>query len=337
MKISYSIICLAVILICNQSNGQTIKAFHLSKTFKIASAGSWDYITVDENSNRLYVSHATQVNVLDKNTGDSIGVIPNTTGVHGIALVPALGKGYTSNGKLNNVSVFDLKTLQVLTQINTGENPDAIMYDAFSKKIITCNGRSKDLTIIDPVTEQVVATIPVGGKLETAVSDLKGRLYVNNEDKHEIAVIDLTNNKLITQWSLAPGESPTGLVIDRKNNRLFATCDKLLVAIDIKDGKIISTIPIGEGCDGAAFDPSNGLVFTSNGAAASISVIKSGKTIELLSTINSKRSAKTIAIDTKSHKIYLPAAEMEPVPADAPKGTRPKMIPGTFQILVFEQ
>jgi YVTN family beta-propeller protein len=336
MKISFTSICLAAVLFCNQSNAQGTR-YHLGKTFKIASAGSWDYITVDENSNRLYVSHATQVNVLDKNTGDSIGVIPNTTGVHGIAIVPALGKGYTSNGKLNNVSVFDLKTLNVLSQISTGENPDAIMYDPFSKRIITCNGRSKDLTIIDPVTEQVVATIPVGGKLETAVSDLKGRLYVNNEDKHEIAVIDLTTNKLITQWSLAPGESPTGLVIDRKNSRLFATCEKLLVAIDMNNGKIISTIPIGEGCDGAAFDPSNGLVFTSNGAAATISIIKSGKSIELITTLNSKRSAKTIAIDTKSHKIYLPAAEMEPVPTDAPKGTKPKMIPGTFQILVYEQ
>lgn len=337
MKISYSIICLAAVFICYQTIAQDIKSYHLSKTFKIASTGSWDYLTVDENSNRLYVSHATQVNILDKNTGDSIGVIPNTTGVHGIALIPALGKGYTSNGRLNNVTVFDLKTLQVLSQIKTGENPDAIMYDEFSKRIITCNGRSKDLTIIDPVTEQVVATIPVGGKLETAVSDQKGRLYVNNEDKHEIAVIDLTTNKLITEWSLAPGESPTGLVIDRKNKRLFATCDKLLVAIDMKDGKVISTLPIGEGCDGAAFDPSNGLVFTSNGAAGTISVIKSGKNIELLATINSKRSARTIAIDTKKHRLYLPAADMEAVPADAPKGTRPKMIPGTFQILVFEQ
>ncbi len=324
------------LVFCLQLMAQSKTGYHLTKTFHIASAGSWDYLTVDENSNRLYVSHATQVNILDKNTGDSIGVIPNTTGVHGIALVPKLNKGYTSNGKLNNVFVFDLKTLKVISQINTGENPDAIFYDAFTKRLITSNGKSKDLTIIDPFTEQIIATIPIGGKLETAVTDNAGKLFVNNEDKNEIAVVDLKTNQLITQWSLAPGESPTGLVIDLKNNLLYATCQKLLVVLDAKTGDLVSKIPIGEGCDGAAFDPASGLVFTSNGTASNISIIHSGKLVEFIENINSKKGAKTIAIDTKSHSIYLPTADFEPLPVDAPKGTRPKMIPGTFQILVFE-
>ncbi len=322
----------------SQISAQKTSGYSLTKTFHIASAGGWDYIAVDENSNRLYVSHGTQVNILDKSTGDSLGVIANTTGVHGIAFNPALGKGYTSNGRLNTVSVFDLKTAKVLSSISTGENPDAIMYDEFSKKIITCNGRSKDLTIIDPVTEKVVATIPIGGKPETAVSDNMGKLYVNSEDKNEIVVIDMTKFTVLSHWSLLPGEEPTGLVIDLKTKRLFATCDKLLVAMDATNGKIVGQLPIGEGCDGAAFDPATNLIFTSNGSGT-VTVVKelSANNIVVIETIPTKKSARTITIDSKTHKLYLPAADMEAVPADAPKGTRPKMIAGSFQVLVLSK
>jgi YVTN family beta-propeller protein len=322
----------------NKISAQKTSGYTLTKTFHIASPGGWDYIAVDENSNRLYVSHGTQVNILDKATGDSIGVIPNTTGVHGIAFNPELGKGYTSNGRLNTVSVFDLKTANVISSIATGENPDAIMYDAFSKKIITCNGRSKDLTIIDPATEKVVATIPVGGKPETAVSDNMGKLYVNSEDKNEIVVIDIIKYTVLNHWSLLPGEEPTGLVIDLKTKRLFATCDKLLVAMDATTGKIVGQLPIGEGCDGAAFDPATHLIFTSNGSGT-VTVIKenSANSFTVLETITTKKSARTITIDTKTHKLYLPAADMEAVPTDAPKGTRPKMVQGSFQVLVLSK
>ena len=320
----------------SQVFAQKTSGYKLSSPFHIASTGGWDYITVDEHSNRLYVSHGTQVNILDKATGDSLGVIANTTGVHGIALNPDLGKGYTSNGRLNTVSVFDLKTAKILSTISTGENPDAIMYDAFTKTIITCNGRSKDLTIIDAVTEKLVATIPVGGKPETAVSDNMGKLYVNSEDKNEIVVVDLKKMTVLNHWSLLPGEEPTGLVIDLKTKRLFATCDKLLVAMDVTNGKIVAQIPIGEGCDGAAFDPSSNLIFTSNGSGT-LSVVKeiSANKYALVETITTKKSARTITIDPSTHKLYLPAADMEPVPADAAKGTRPKMVPGSFQVLVL--
>ncbi|MES1226484.1 MAG: YncE family protein, partial [Bacteroidota bacterium] len=172
------------------SFAQKTGSYHVAATFHIASSGGWDYIAAGPGNNRLYVSHGSQVNILDETTGDSIGVIPNTGGVHGIAFVPALGKGYTSNGRLNNITVFDLTTNQVLGQLPTGQNPDAIMYDPYSKMIITCNGRSNDLTIIDPTTEKTVATIAVGGKPETAVSDAAGKLYVNIEDKNEIVVVD---------------------------------------------------------------------------------------------------------------------------------------------------
>jgi YVTN family beta-propeller protein len=322
----------------NQISAQKTSGYKLTQTFHIASAGGWDYIAVDENSNKLYVSHGTQVNILDKSTGDSLGVIANTTGVHGIAFNPALGKGYTSNGRLNTVSVFDLKTAKVISSISTGENPDAIMYDEFSKKIITCNGRSKDLTIIDPVTEKVIATIPVGGKPETAVSDNMGKLYVNSEDKNEIVVVDMIKNTVLNHWSLLPGEEPTGLVIDLKTKRLFATCDKLLIVMDATNGKIVGQLAIGEGCDGAAIDPGSNLIFTSNGSGT-VTVVKelSANNFVVLETITTKKSARTITIDTKTHKLYLPAADMEAVPADAPKGTRPKMIAGSFQVLVLSK
>ena len=308
---------------------------HLVNTFHIASAGGWDYLALQPNSNKLFVSHGTQVNIIDKNTGDSLGVIANTTGVHGIAFVPSLNKGFTSNGRLNNLTVFDLTTNAVLSQIAVGENPDAIFYDGFSKKIITCNGRSKDLSIIDPVTEKVVATIAVGGKPETAVSNNSGKIYVNIEDKNEIAVIDAIKFSVEKRWTLAPGDAPTGLAYDAKTKSLFAGCgdNKLLIVIDAEKGNFIEKITIGDGCDGVAFDSNLQYIYTSNGEG-SLTVIKErgdGK-FEVLENIKTKRSARTICIDETTHKIYLPAADLSA--AEKP-GDRPKMIPGTFQVLVF--
>ncbi len=328
----------ASILLLNvgiMATAQQADKIHLLNTFHIKSAGGWDYISVQPNTNKLFVSHGGQVNILDKTTGDSLGVIANTAGVHGIAFVPALNRGYTSNGRSNTVSVFDLKTNAVLSQIKTGENPDAIFYDNFSKKIITCNGRSKDLSIIDPVTEKVVATIAVGGKPETAVSNNAGKIFVNIEDKNEIIVVDI--NKFIVEkhWSLLPGESPTGLDYDVNTNRLFAGCgdNKLLVVVNADNGSIVEKLPIGAGCDGVAFDAAKQLVYTSNGEGTLTVIKESSKdNFMVVATIKTKRSARTIAIDETTHKIYLPAADLEAAPAG---GGRPKMIDGTFQVLVF--
>ena len=317
------------------ATAQQADKIHLLNTFHIKSAGGWDYIAVQPNSNKLFVSHGGQVNIVDKTTGDSLGVIANTAGIHGIAFVPALNKGYTSNGRSNNVTVFDLKTNAVLSQIKTGENPDAIFYDNFSKKIITCNGRSKDLSIIDPVTEKVVATIAVGGKPETAVSNNEGKIFVNIEDKNEIIVVDITKYIVEKHWSLLPGESPTGLDYDVKNKRLFAGCgdSKLLVVVNAENGSIIDKLPIGDGCDGVAFDAAQQFIYTSNGEGT-LTVIKEMAKDKFMvaGTVKTKRSARTIALDETTHKIYLPAADLEAVPAG---GGRPKMIDGTFQILVF--
>jgi YVTN family beta-propeller protein len=311
--------------------------YKLSKTFHIASSGGWDYITVNPQSNKLYVSHGTQVNILDKATGDSLGVIANTTGVHGIAFINDLNKGYTSNGRTNNVTVFDLKSNTVLSQVATGENPDAIFYEPFSKKIITCNGRSKDLTIIDAATDKVVATIPVGGKPETAVSDEAGKVFVNIEDKNEIVAIDINKNAVIARWSLGDADGPTGLAIDIKTKRLFAGCEKKLVVMDATNGKVVTTVAIGDGCDGVAFDSNTKTIFTSNGGSATMSVIKeaSKDKFDLVENVVSKKGARTICVDESTHKVYMPAADYEPQAAGE-KG-RPKMITGSFQVIVFEK
>jgi YVTN family beta-propeller protein len=255
------------------TNAQSATGLHIIKTFHIASAGGWDYLEVGPVNDWLYVSHGTQVNILNKNTGDSVGVIENTTGVHGIAFDVANKKGFTSNGRINTVTVFDMNTNKVLAQIATGQNPDAIIYEPFSKKIITCNGRSKNLSIIDPTQNKVIDSVEIGGKPETAVSDGMGKLFVNNEDKSEIVVVDTKTFKVLYHWSIAPGEAPTGLAIDTKTKRLFAGCEKLLMVIDATNGTVVDKIIIGDGCDGVAFDATTKNIYTSNGADGTLTVI----------------------------------------------------------------
>jgi len=327
------IICTVLILSKGNLFAQS-SGYHLADSFHIASTGWWDYIAV--NKNKLYVSHGTQVNILDKKTGDSLGVIPDTKGVHGIAFVNALNKGYTSNGGLNNVTVFDLTTNKILNQVATGENPDAIFYDDYSKRIITCNGRSNSLSIIDPSTDKVTGTIALSGKPETAVSDGAGKVFVNIENKSAISEIDIKNLKVENTWSIAPGESPSGLAIDRKTKRLFAGCEnKMLVVLNAENGKVVSTPAIGNGCDGTAFDPKLNYVFSSNGEET-LTVIKeiSKDKFEVLENVPTKRGARTMTIDPESHTAYLPTANFGP----AVNGERrPPMIPGSFQVLVVKK
>jgi YVTN family beta-propeller protein len=319
-------------------NAQNKAEFKIANTFHIKSAGGWDYLAVCPDNNRLYVSHGGQVNVLDKTTGDSLGVVANTLGVHGIAFIPSLGKGYTSNGRANNVSVFDLKTNVVSEQIATGENPDAIMYEPFSKTIITCNGRSKDISVIDPTTNKVIATVPIGGKPETAVSDESGKLFVNSEDKNEIVVVDLKTFKVVNNWSLDSAEAPTGLAIDLKTKRLFAGCEKLLVVMNAENGKIVDKLPIGNGCDGVAFDNKTKQIFTSNGEGTmTIIEEKSADSFSVSATIPTKKAARTIFLDESTHTLYLPTADLEPKKAGDDPKARAKTIVGSFQVLVFRQ
>jgi YVTN family beta-propeller protein len=309
-----------------QKTGFKVLADH-----KINSPGGWDYIFVDGAAKRVYVSHGTQVNVLSTTTGDSVGVIPNTLGVHGIAIAAPFGKGYTSNGKANTISVFDLKTLKVLAEIPVGQNPDAIFYDTFSKKIITCNGRSKDATIFDPATDKVVATVPLGDKPETAVSDGKGKIFVNGETTSTIIVFDATTYKEITRYKIDGGESPSGLDIDRKTNRLFIGCgdSKTMVIMDAANGKTVAKFPIGN-TDGLVFDPALKIAYASNGEGTITAVRElSADKFEFIENIPTEPSARTIGIDLTTHHLFLSAAKTEPNPA----GGRPKQIPGTFHVI----
>lgn len=334
-NLSSVIILLALLPFTGFSQGN--KPFHILKTFHIASAGGWDYIAVGPDNGRLYASHGTQVNILDKTTGDSIGVIDNTLGVHGIAFDRSLNRGFTSNGRLNNVTVFDLKSNAIITQIPAGQNPDAILYEPFTKKIITCNGRSKNLSIIDPASNKLLDSIAVGGKPETAVSNEAGKLFVNIEDKNEIVEVDLKSMRVEAHWPINPGEEPTGLVYDKKSNRLFAGCgNKFLIEVNASSGAVVSSFPIGDGCDGVGFDTETKNIFTSNGEGtlSVFHVNPDGKT-EAVATVTTKRGARTITVDSKTHLIYLPTADFEAQPS--PGQGRPKMIPGTFQVLVVGQ
>jgi YVTN family beta-propeller protein len=324
---------LLVIFYISSGYAQSGHGYRIVKTFHIASAGGWDYIAVHDN--KLYVSHGSQVNILDQQSGDSLSFIPNTTGVHGIAFNNALNKGYTSNGRLNNVSVFNLETNKVTAGIPTGKNPDAILFEPFSKTIITCNGGSNDLSVIDPVKERVVRTIDVGGKPETAVTDEKGRLFVNIEDKNEIVEIDLKKFAVRHHWSLGGAEGPTGLAIDRNTKRLYAGCDNTLVVLNAENGKVVASVPIGGGCDGVAFNNISKLIFTSNGEG-SMSVIQEqgNDKYTSLGNFTTKKGARTIAIDEKMSAIYLPTADFDPVKKGA--NGRPLMVPGSFQVLVVQ-
>ncbi|MCC7401023.1 MAG: YncE family protein [Chitinophagaceae bacterium] len=335
MKKLFLLMALTVTL-ASQSYSQ--KEFSVIKTFHIASTGGWDYLAAGPGNNRLYVSHGNQVNILNATTGDSIGVIENTTGVHGIAFDKEHGKGFTSNGRTNNVTVFDLITNKVITQIPAGQNPDAIMYEPISKTIITCNGRSKNLTVIDPVKYKVIDSIAVSGKPETAVSNDMGKIYVNIEDKSEIQEIDMKTLKVVNTWSIKPAEEPTGLVIDKKANRLFAGCgNKLLAVVDASSGKLIQTLPIGDGCDGVGFDPATKNIFASNGEGTlSIYHAAAPDKYKPVATVVTKRGARTVTVDPLTHLVYLPTADFEAPDPNQPK-QRPKMIPGTFQVLVVGQ
>jgi YVTN family beta-propeller protein len=321
--------------VCTSAQEKT--GFHVLADFPIHSSGGWDYITVDGATNRVYASHGMQVNILNAATGDSVGVIPDTKGVHGIAIAAELNKGYTSNGRGNNISVFDLKTNQVLKQVDAGTNPDAICYDDFSKKIYAFNGRSKDATVIDATTDAVVATIPLGGKPETGVSDGKGKVFVNIEDTGEEVEIDATTFKILNRWKLDGGEEPSGLAMDRSTNRLFIGCggNHTMIVLDATNGKILGKFPIGR-CDGMAFDPELKLAYSSNGEGT-VTVVRelNADKFELVENIPTEPGARTIGIDIYTHKLYLPTAQTKPgEPTASNPHPWPQQIPGTFHIVV---
>jgi YVTN family beta-propeller protein len=301
--------------------------------FQIGGEGGWDYITYDDSSNRLFVGHSMEITVIDNASGKKTGSVP-ANGAHGVALVTDKNLGFSSNGRGGTVTVFDLKTLQPKTEIKAGENPDAIIYDHYSKKVVVMNGRSKDMMVIDPETLKVVATIPLGGKLEFAAADAS-HVYVNVEDTGELASVDSKTWKADQRWKLTGCEEPSGLALDEKSHHLFSVCgNKKMVVVDTKDGKIVSTLDTGDGTDGAAFDPELGYAFASNGGDGTMTVVKADKDGKYVvaENVSTQRGARTIAVDPKSHKVFLPTAEFGP-PVEGQR--RPSIKPGSFVILVY--
>ena len=315
--------------------------YYLGEKLLIGGEGGWDYLIVDDISRRLYVTHATKVHVLNADTLAVIGEIPNTEGVHGVAIASEFGRGFTSNGRTATVSIFDLKTLKVVGEVPVGENPDSIRFDVASKKVFVFNGRSHDATVIDAASGKVVATIPLGGKPEFSVADGKGRVYVNNEDKSEIDVIDSLALKVLSRWPLAPGEAPSGLALDVKNRRLFSVCrNKFMIVMDADNGHILASLPIEGGTDGCGFDTETRLAFSSNGEGT-LTVVRedSPTTFSVLDTVVTQRGARTMTIDPKTHAVFLPTAEFGPTPqptAEQPR-PRPTVLPGTFVLLKFQR
>lgn len=308
--------------------------YHVLQEIKIGGDGGWDYLTVDSSAHRLYVSHATHVAVVDLDSNTVVGDIPDTPGVHGIAIAPDLNKGFISNGRSNNVTMFDLKTLKSIGQVATGQNPDAIRFEAVSGRVFTFNGRSNNATAIDAKTGTVAGTIPLGGKPEFSAADGKGTIFVNIEDTNEVVAIDAAKLSVIKRYSLSPCVEPSGLAIDTAKRRLFSVCSNRMMAVSDPDsGKVLATPAIGQGSDGVAFDATTGNAFSSNGDGTLTVVQQAGDKWQVRENIASERGARTIALDERTHKVYLPTARTASTPANG----RPTYLPDTFKVLVVGQ
>ncbi len=321
-------------------------AYQLAHKFVLGGDGGWDYITYDPAGKRLFISRSTRVMVVDPKSGALLGEIPNTPGVHGIALAPELKRGFTSNGQENSVTVFDLDTLKEVQRIKIpgpSQGPDAIVYEPVSQRIFTFNGHSSDSTVIDAKTGAVVATLPLPGRPEAAGVDGKGLVYLNIEDKSEASAIDGKSAKVLRTWSLAPCDSPSGIAVDGGHERVFSGCDNKVVAIsDGTAGKVLATLPIGDGVDAGGFDPATGLAFSSNGEGTLTVVHEdSPDKFSVLQDATTQKYARTMAVDPDSHDVYLVTGDVQitPPPAGAPAGTRPKrtVLPGTFSLLVMHR
>ena len=309
---------------------------------KIGGDGGWDYLNCDAAAHRLYISRGTHVQVFDTQSKTVVGDIPNTTGVHGIALAQEFGRGYTSNGRDSSVTVFDLATLKTIKVIKMqASNPDAICYDSYSHRVFTFNGRSSNATAIDVQTDSIAGYLSLDGKPEFAAADGKGKVFVNLEDKSMIVAFESNSLKIIGRWPIAPGEGPSGLSIDREHNFLFSGCgNKLMMILDASTGKIVSSLPIGAGVDATAYDPGTQFAFSSNGEGT-VTVVQedSAGKFSVLDNVSTQRGSRTMALDEKTHRIYLSAATFGPAPAATPENPRPRpqMEPGSFSILILER
>jgi DNA-binding beta-propeller fold protein YncE len=334
---SQLLVLLLVLPLAAQATLAAGQSYKVIKTYKIGGQGGWDYLIADAAARRLYISRATHVIVLDLDSGKTVGDIADTPGVHGIALAPELGRGFTSNGREGTVSIFDLKTLAGVSKVKAGENPDSILYDPATKRVFTFNGISHDSTAIDAATGRVLGTIKLDGKPEFSVSDGNGKLFVNIEDKSELTMIDPKNLAVKMTWPLAPCESPSGLSMDRKTRRLFVGCDnKMMAVVDADTGKVLATPAIGEGVDATAFDDETGLAFASCGEGV-LTVVReeSPNQFTVLENVPTQAGARTMALDFKTHNVFVVTAKFGPqASTTANPHLRRSVLPDTLVVLV---
>ena len=331
----YSIIMLTVV----GALAAAAPGYKLVNTYKVGGEGGWDYLTADAATRRLYISRATHVMVLDLDSGKTVGDIADTPGVHGIALAQELGRGFTSNGREGTVSIFDLKTLATISKVKVGDNPDAILYDPATKRVFTFNGKSQDSTAIDATNGAVLGTIKLDGKPEFAASDGKGEIFVNIEDKSELTAIDANKLQIKTTWPLAPCQEPSGLSMDKKNRRLFVGCDnKMMAVVNADTGKVLTTPAIGEGVDATAFDDATGLAFASCGEGV-LTVVRedSPDKFSVAESVPTQQGARTMALDSKTHNVYVVTAKFGPPPAATTDNPHPRrsILPDSFVVLVL--
>ena len=339
----FGLVLLGLFLTANGVSAQQAGAsgYHLANKVKLGGSGGWDYLEVDPATHRLFISRATHVIVVDPAQGKIIGDIPNTQGVHGIALADEFNKGFTTNGRTSDSTVFDLTSLAVSGTIKTDKDTDAVIYDPFSKRVFTFNGDANTATAIDAASAKAVGTIPLGGGPEFGASDRKGNIFVNLEDKSALVKFDAKTLKIENTWPLAPCESPSGLAIDAEHEILIVGChNKLMAFVDGNSGKVLGTVPIGQGVDANRFDPATGYAFASCGdGTLTIAHEDSPTSFSAVETIQTQRGARTMAIDYATHDVYLVTADLGPAPPatkDNPR-PRPAIIPDTFTLLIYKK
>ncbi len=314
--------------------------YRLLKEISIGGEGGWDYLSVDVAARRLYVSHATKVVVIDIDRDVVVGEIAPAPGVHGIALAPDLGRAFVSNGRESTASIVELKTLQIVGTVKTGENPDAILYEPVHQEVYAFNGRGKSATVFDAKTGDVRATIPLPGKPEFAVFDEKaGRIYNNIEDASLLVAIDPESHSVVATWPIAPGEEASGLAFDPEGRRLFVGCgNRQMLMVDATDGKVLASVPIGPGVDANAFDPGTGLAFASSSDGTLTVARPEGRDkLTVVQTLATPKRSRTMTLDPKTHRLYVSAAEFAP-PAQGPDGKPrwPQVLPGSFRVVIYE-
>ena len=332
---------LSTVLLTGATAGLQSQSYHVTHTYTLGGDGGWDYLSLDTVGHRLFVARQDRVMVLDPASGKVQAEIPGLNRAHGIAFDYADGKGFATSGGDSSVVIFDLKTLQVTGRTIAAPDADAVLFDPVTKRIFTFNGDSRSSSVIDAASGKKIGTIDLGGGPEFAVSAGDGKLYVNLEDSSAIDEIDAATMKVLRRWPLAPCQSPSGLAIDRAHHRLFSGCHNKVMAIsDAQAGKVITTVPIGEGVDANRFDPGTQLAFASTGDGTITVVHEDGPdTYSVVTNVATKRGARTMEVDLATHVVYTVSADFGPPPAPTPDRPRPRpsIVPGTFALLVLER